>query len=66
MEKCPNCGANMNGYCCEYCGTRIEPPKKKGLIENICDVVYENVNKALDKHRDFKKKREDEKDRNGK
>jgi len=27
--NCPNCGAPVNSYICEYCGTELEKPKKK-------------------------------------
>lgn len=27
--NCPNCGAPINNYICEYCGTEFENPKKK-------------------------------------
>lgn len=27
--NCPNCGAPVNSYICEYCGTEFEKPKKK-------------------------------------
>lgn len=29
IYNCPNCGAPITSYICEYCGTEFEKPKKK-------------------------------------
>lgn len=31
MTNCPNCGAPISGYICEYCGTTFEDPNLTNL-----------------------------------
>jgi len=33
--NCPNCGAPVSSYICEYCGTEFEKPKKKMSDEEM-------------------------------
>ena len=33
--NCPNCGAPISSYICEYCGTEFEKPKKKLSYEEM-------------------------------
>ena len=35
IYNCPNCGAPISSYICEYCGTEFEKPKKKMPDEDM-------------------------------
>ena len=32
--KCPNCGAQLRGEICEYCGSAVEKPKAENEQKN--------------------------------
>ena len=43
-EKCPICGAPMNGNTCEYCGYKVETPQAKVNTNNPqSQVIINNV-----------------------
>lgn len=43
--NCPNCGAPITSYICEYCGTELEKPKKKLSDEELRESFAEFVRK---------------------
>lgn len=43
--NCPNCGAPISNYICEYCGTEFEKPKKKMPDEEMRESFAELVRK---------------------
>lgn len=43
--NCPNCGAPISGYICEYCGTEFEKPRKKLSDEEMRESFAEFTRK---------------------
>lgn len=43
--NCPNCGAPLTSYICEYCGTEFEKPKKKLSDEEMRESFAEFTRK---------------------
>lgn len=43
--NCPNCGAPISSYICEYCGTEFEKPKKKMSDEKMRESFAEFARK---------------------
>lgn len=47
-HNCPNCGAPVTSYICEYCGTVLKKPDKTAkVLDKICELELERKEKAV-------------------